>query len=291
MKKYTNKYILILVLIISIPSFASGIDESDFVSTIEKLERIYGAFVENRFQAELVFKSKWADPSTTAEAFVRTIQHEVGVKISGGLARHPLMTKDAFAGILCHELGHLIGGAPISKVHGDIKSDSVELQADYWSTAKCLRRYFLTEGEQNLLWLKKSDTAPYILAKCELAFKNNKMNVAICIRSALTSIRLIQIMEDYAPPRISARIDTPSSKIVPKTERYYTDIQCRLDTLFQGSLCNQDPDLDVKDDDENYGFCNLVDSKIGTRPLCWHAPGKEVFDQGETSYINAPEAP
>jgi Zn-dependent protease with chaperone function len=52
----------------------------------------------------------------------------------GGLARDPLVTKDGFSAVICHEIGHHIAGAP----RKGFSWASNEGQADYFATTKCL---------------------------------------------------------------------------------------------------------------------------------------------------------
>ena len=71
------------------------------------------------------------------------------VHMYGGLARHQAVTADGFALVVCHELGHHLGGAP-QKVDwfGRLRWASNEGQADYWGTAKCFRKLLEERGRQ-----------------------------------------------------------------------------------------------------------------------------------------------
>ena len=49
-------------------------------------------------------------------------------------------------------------------------------------------------------------------------------------------------------------------------------LQCRLDTYFQGSLCDKDVNDEVDNSDAE-GVCTLAQGyTFGTRPLCWYKP-------------------
>ena len=66
------------------------------------------------------------------------------VSIMGGNLTNEYMTLDSLALLVCHELGHFLGGAP-KRIYLDPEEDqewnTVEGQADYFSTLKCMKRY------------------------------------------------------------------------------------------------------------------------------------------------------
>jgi hypothetical protein len=55
----------------------------------------------------------------------------------GGLARYPGMTEMGFQIVLCHEIGHHLGGQPTYNQGRDWAS--VEGQSDYWATLSCMK--------------------------------------------------------------------------------------------------------------------------------------------------------
>ena len=72
--------------------------------------------------------------------------------------------------------------------------------------------------------------------------------------------------------RMPATLDTVDPKIVKGTNTNdYPKAQCRLDTLYQGSLCAIHSDVATSDTDAKIGHCN-DESKPGTRPRCWYKP-------------------
>ena len=65
--------------------------------------------------------------------------------IFGGTTRVQGMTKDAYAAAVCHELGHVLGGAPYQTING-AQWSSAEGQADFFAASVCLPRYFKSIG-------------------------------------------------------------------------------------------------------------------------------------------------
>jgi hypothetical protein len=71
------------------------------------------------------------------------------------------------------------------------------------------------------------------------------------------------------------KFDTPDAVIVSKTDDNHPKAQCRLDTYYQGSLCDVNMNEDVSQKEEVQGTCHgSLGHKIGVRPLCWFKPSK-----------------
>ncbi|MEI8347458.1 MAG: hypothetical protein WCG27_08320, partial [Pseudomonadota bacterium] len=86
-----------------------GIDEATFNATIDQLNVIYGPVVKEK-GGNLVFERNWDDG--TVNAYANQDGDTWTVAMFGGLARHEVITADAFALVVCHELNHHLGGAP-----------------------------------------------------------------------------------------------------------------------------------------------------------------------------------
>lgn len=71
------------------------------------------------------------------------------IMILGGMTRVAEMTEDAYAAIVCHEIGHIIGGEPHQTITGAEWSSS-EGQSDFFAASVCLPRYFKATGEKNI---------------------------------------------------------------------------------------------------------------------------------------------
>jgi hypothetical protein len=69
--------------------------------------------------------------------------------VYGGLARHGEITPDGFALVLCHEIGHHLGGVP--RYSGANGWASNEGQSDYFAATKCLRRAWQSDQNEDLI--------------------------------------------------------------------------------------------------------------------------------------------
>lgn len=95
------------------------------------------------------------------------------VNMYGGLARHNEITIDGFALVLCHEIGHHLGGAP--KYGGFNTWGTNEGGSDYFATLKCLRRIFQNDDNTKAIENMTIDLKSAALAPLSLAIKQSKM--------------------------------------------------------------------------------------------------------------------
>lgn len=244
---------------------AGGLTEEQFNNVITKIETIYMPIVAG-MDGKLQIARKWTDGTVNANATRSGSNWKVNMY--GGLARHETITEDGFALVLCHEIGHHIGGAP--KYAGFMnKWASNEGQSDYFASLKCLRKTFLNDNNSAIV---ASMTVPAALTDgCTKTYKN-KDDRAMCIRvgmSGASVANLFAALRNSSP----AKFETPDTSVVTKTNDAHPAYQCRLDTFFQGSMCDVGMNEDVSQKDEVKGTCHgTLGHKIGTRPLCWFKP-------------------
>lgn len=247
-----------------------GLTEVQFNAVIDKVQDVYAPIVSN-LGGKLYVDRKWKDGTVNASADRMTSNWRLNMY--GGLARHETITEDGFALVMCHELGHHIGGAP--KVNGlFMRWASNEGQSDYFAATKCLRRIFLND---NNIEIVKTLNAPAVLAKeCAKAFpgrtKIARNDKSICIRIGMagSSVAALFAALRQAP---EAQFNTPDTRIVSRTNDDHPAHQCRLDTFFQGALCEVSFNEDVSQSDEVRGTCHpSLGHTVGTRPLCWFKP-------------------
>jgi hypothetical protein len=257
-----------MILALTNTSYASGLTQAEFDEVIDKLETIYAPIISSH-QGKLVMSKRWEFRS--ANAFAYRTDNKWGMEISGGLARHPQMTKDAFALALCHELGHLLGGAPkfqtpVKKIYTN------EGQADYYASLKCLRTYFLNDNNEAIIAKVK---APLVLSKsCKKAHKD-KRDQSICIRTGLAALDTGNFLAAVSRTAQLAKIETPDQTVVTKTNDAHPTTQCRIDTLFQGALCDKNVNDLLTDDNELSDACHAANGdKTGLRPACWYKSEK-----------------
>jgi hypothetical protein len=248
-----------------------GITEAQFNSVIDKVETLYAPIVAG-LGGKLAIERKWSDG--TVNAYAKQVGTSWQVAMFGGLARHETITEDGMALVVCHELGHHIGGAP--KKAGSIFGGSVnawasnEGQADYFATLKCLRKTFLNDDNISIVSTMK---VPKSLSDaCAKSTKNDKEDNALCIRTSMAGKSVADLFSALSKLP-EAKFETPDTKAVTKTNDSHPKAQCRLDTYFQGSLCEIGMNEDVSQKEEVKGTCHpSLGHKIGTRPLCWFKP-------------------
>lgn len=246
----------------------NGISETVFNEVIDEVSAIYRPIIEASGKPFIVNK-KWSNGTVNASA-QRDRHGRIIVNMFGGLARHELVTRDGFATVLCHEIGHHIGGAPKrTKWYGSATWASNEGQSDYFATLKCFRRVY--GSQDNISFIKNLDIPKIVKTKCNNSFKT-ETDAALCIRSAMAAKSTTDLLGVLGKTGLTS-FDKNDSSIVSKTDDKHPHAQCRLDTYFAASLCDTDMNDEVDDIDPNKGTCNRKDGdSIGLRSLCWFKP-------------------
>jgi hypothetical protein len=255
-----------------------GITETQFNSSIDRVVAIYEPIIAN-MGAKLSVEKRWSDG--TVNAYAQQSGKTYKVSMFGGLARHETITEDGMSLVVCHEIGHHIGGAP--KKGGSVSGGgwwgggasasswaSNEGQADYFATLKCLRKTFLNDDNASIV---RTLNAPESLIKaCNKANKNDKEDSALCVRMGMAG-KSVSDLFSVLGKLPATKFETPDAKVVSSTDDNHPKAQCRLDTYFQGSLCEINFNEDVSQTDEVKATCHpSLGHKIGTRPLCWFKP-------------------
>lgn len=239
-----------------------GLNEAQFNAVIDKLEPIYSPIVANR-GGKLKINRKWSDATVNANAtqFFGTWT----VNMYGGLARHEKITSDGFALVLCHELGHHLGGAP--KVGNFLMTwASNEGQADYFATLKCLRTAWWNDNNQSII--SKMTVPEHLTNSCTRAF-GDKAERALCIRGGMAGTSVAGLFASMRN-KPEGQFHTPDTTVVTKTNDAHPAHQCRLDTYFQGALCEKSHNEDVSQKEEVKGTCHgSTGQTVGLRPNCW----------------------
>lgn len=242
-----------------------GLTQVQFNDVISKVESVYAPVISN-LGAQLVIDRLWSETNVNALA-KRDAPKVWTVQMFGGLARHQTITEDGFALVLCHELGHHIGGAPKKRTSLSAWATS-EGQSDYFATLKCLREIFLTQD--NAAAVRKLSAPAELIAACKKAFTKDDVN--ICIRSGMAGASVANLFSSMESSKL-ASFNTPDLTVVTSNVDSHPKTQCRLDTFFQGSICNKSSNEDVSQSDEIQGTCHGVTGHTsGLRPRCWHKP-------------------
>jgi len=206
----------------------SNLDEAMFNKIIDLGKEIYDPVAES-YNETLTINKKWDNPTVNANM---SRWWNVTINMYGGLARRPEINPEAFALVLCHELGHAYGGNPYLRPWSKI---SAEGQADYYGAKECLNKITSKLNLEGYTF----DLTDYMLDTCE--------GRDSCVRglSAGQSLgHLLSVIKEQPIPNY----ETPDETIVDKTKLSYPNtVQCRLDTYHNGVLNK-------------------------TRPRCWYKP-------------------
>lgn len=242
---------------------AGGIDEATFNRAIDRAEAVYGPIFQQKGK-RLVARRLWNDGTVNAKAYQQGSNWYI--EMYGGLARHSATSEEGFYTVLCHEIGHHLGGAPRYSGGPEMNWAATEGQADYFATLKCMRKLF--SGMSN----EVREEEPGVRAACEASF-SDPAEVTLCVRVA---------MGGYSSARLSAALDgsrnvnhtTPDPRVVNTTYESHPLAQCRLDTYFNGAICTADVNVDTSmTDAEAGGVCSIKQGHAtGRRPHCWYKP-------------------
>ena len=252
---------------VGIEEKSNGMNSKTFSSLIKRVSDGYRSEFP-LIGGRLVVKKSWRNKTVNAYALKKGKKYII--HFYGGMARHPLITSDGFALVVCHEIGHHLGGAPLISSAPRGWKVSVEGQADYFSTGKCFRRVF--ESDDNSSIIKKMTVPKIVTEKCSSVY-HSENEIALCQRAAMAGKSLSNLFQSHQNPEVELKFSTPDQHVVFRTWFLHPKAQCRLDTYFQSILCDRDVLIQPSFTDYEVGYCtqNRGD-ELGLRPRCWFAP-------------------
>lgn len=245
----------------------SNITKAQFKSLLKKIKKTY---VRRIHKNGGLFKVKGKWNSKRVNAYASRIGPLWKLTALGGLARHPMIDYDGFALVLCHEMGHHLGGAPKSTVYFK-RWVSYEGQADYWATLKCFRTLFKSENNIGYIEDNLSRVPVWASLRCLATYQSAERS-ALCIRSIMAGQTMANLIADYHNTDFPS-LETPDPTVVDSTSYQHPNSQCRLDTYAMGALCPVEESDYVDSVNPNIGTCNReAGDTQGARPLCWYRP-------------------
>lgn len=251
-------------LAIPVTQKSDGLTDIQYNAVIDKVEKVYRPIVE-ALGKKLTINRLWDDPRVNAGTSMKG--NEWILYLYGGYARHPLITEDAYALVICHELGHHLGGTPKKILDGTNPGwPSVEGQADYFATLKCLRKIF--RKDDNTAAISQLVVPELVSQKCSESFKT-EWEISMCKRTSMAGMSVAAISADMRQTEVPV-VESPDPSIVETTYEAHPVPQCRLDTYFQGSICEVSSTRQVSTEDETKGTCHEnLGHEAGLRPSCW----------------------
>lgn len=263
--------------------FAGGITEAQFNAVVAAAERVYKPLIKANFGAKLVVEKRWSD--STVNAYADQSGTTWQVTMFGGLARRPEVTVDAFAMVLCHEIGHHIAGYPFV---GSRDWAANEGQSDVFANGACAAKVLAASvGEAGEL-VGGGDEAgeeaaaaipERLRAACDAA-NDTAAKRAVCYRSIAAGKSLGDLLGALNGERVS--YDTPDKHVVSRTDNEHPAAQCRLDTYVASALCGASRWTDTlipgkrfsnrnSRDAQNEAFAHSCTTGAAARPRCWFA--------------------
>jgi hypothetical protein len=251
--------------------FEATKSEARFNEIITQVTDLYSEDF-NRMGVKLTITRDWKD--STLNAFAQKIDSKNwNLHFFGGLYKNSNVTDDAFALVVCHETGHLLGGAPFY----NNSSTSSEGQADFWATSVCMKKY-------SALYKKSAAMDNLnIKNKCDKHFENNSEDQNTCYRTAQAGASLATFFA-RADLKTKPEFDKSNPTKLAFTFDLHPEAQCRLDTYMAGALCDREDVSSEKLLTERLttdSLCNeVIDgaaAKTEKRPGCWFNEKIHVF--------------
>lgn len=243
------------------------ISRAAFILLAEELEALYAEDVWREKGLDLIIYKSWMSEVVNANVVLE--DDDIKISLHGGLARHPLMTPDGFTLLVCHEIGHILGGG--TGIPG-VTWAAAEGQADYFATSKCLRRYWQDADNSGII--AGRPIPPEAARQCPGTYTDED-EAHLCLRSAMAGLSLAAVFHSLNPDETGPgpALDTPDLSETPFTRSLHPPAQCRLDTYYQGALCDRHWQEVFSDYDRFAGACNRRDGyTTGVRPACWFRP-------------------
>lgn len=237
--------------------------ERRFLLVTESFERFFKPHFAS-LGKEFFLDVDWGDGAVNAWAWKEGDRYSL--EIPGGIARFHTMSEEAFVMNLCHELGHLMGGAPAST-----SEISYEGQSDYFATAKCFKRFAPYVNQQ--LGGFQSGSERTIFAE-EAEFKArclNEVNPQVCeqsLRGALGATAYYAELEKAKTPSLK----TPDTTLTRSTLSAHPKSQCRFDTMVAGTFCQAPSSVNPRWDSAIESWCHAGFDAPHARPKCWYKP-------------------
>jgi hypothetical protein len=198
-------------------------------------------------------------------------ENELRVTINSGLLDSDRLTPDSLRMIVCHELGHLFGGAPRRNVpvewDGPMAQDGLSLlssegQADYYAAVVCFKKFISLPQSPSERPTDITRAGPVFKNKC-LSSTSTPLEYNNCLRAGLAAIDFLNLVRDF--PISCEKHDSSHAKTLIRD--FYPERQCRLDTMINGTLCQRETPFVLNFHNPDLNDCGTHSTK---RPACWY---------------------
>lgn len=259
--------------------FSGNITESDFYNRTESAIELWRP-VARAYGVTLRAETDWRGSTVNAYAEQRGTQWIISM--FGGLARRPEITPDGFSLVVCHELGHHFAGYYFFG-SGASRKMGVEGSSDYFASQVCAPLLWQNDLAINRSFRATADAATR--RECNTAW-NNEEQQDLCYRITAAGKSLSHLFWSLGGAGSIPSPGTPNPAQVTSTVTMHPEAQCRMDTYFQGALCNKTADHRIipgfeqpqlnsinSEVEANRNSCATADGyRRGIRPRCWFKP-------------------
>ena len=177
----------------------SEIHKIAFENVNSSIFRTHAPIISNTLSGHLLIMELWQNfggAFRVDSAHKPLGQNKFIITLTGDIPQNQHIDKDAYAIVACHEMGHVLGGAPLQS-KGLSKWSSVEGQADYFATNQCMWRYVRDVPSPH----KVQDFDKKIVDLCEESYQDQPVHYL-----KKDSIQVNNTLERY--PSNQCRIDT-----------------------------------------------------------------------------------
>jgi len=262
------------------PTIMANMTEAEFNGIVDEVVSAYKGIAQGH-GATLTANKLWTN--TTVNASANQDGNNWVINMYGGLARRPEVTPDGFAMVVCHELGHHLGGFPF---YGNADWASSEGQSDYFATQVCSRKIWKDDLLVNAEFADA--VTPAEKTKCDGSWRGvDDRN--LCYRTVAAGKSLATLLSALNSGGVP-KTETPDTRQVTTTEVQHPQAQCRLDTYLAGALCTApftatvipgrnnasgQVSIAAEQDAARVSCMTATGWTFGTRPRCWYGPKLE----------------
>lgn len=202
----------------------ASITESDFSNLINVFQKNY---------PQIEVQGSWDNDTVNAQA-MRFDESKL-VVIYGGLARERTTTVDSFTVMVCHEIGHHLGGKPYFPAMGGAAWAAGEGAADYYSVQSCFNKLAASIAEQKVTLPESYESDIQKICAAQTDF-------AVCRRALIAGIIIAKLQWQVLPNETAEpRLSSKDPQQVKSVSLEYGSPQCRLDTFVASATAAPAP--------------------------------------------------
>ena len=224
---------------------AKGLSESQYYKVLGTFMVEYYQLVKTKTGKDLIINFDWQNKFFGA--FAKDEGTKYSISLWGGMSRAEGMTEELAYFILCHELGHILGGNPKQTIPGSDWASS-EGQSDFFAAKRCIPYLLKKIPMKKRHASKRTDEICKGDTQCETIASIGKEFINFAQRWSFQNYTEVKLGEIPA--------EVPKSLL----RNVYPSDQCRVETVIQGATC-------------------LVNANC-SRPVCWY-PVTETKTQDE----------